>query len=141
MASRSLAEGSSDSSTANDREVPAPPPGQVLFEGTFKLEKNNIDTLIDYPDLNISYSAKKSYGQDEGFGETGVFTIKVKNLQKSTFTGNIDIIFKDKNSSTLQTIVIETGNIGFNDEYTQQIQIADNADSFTMALSGSFNEP
>ncbi len=51
-------DGSSTASGTNDGEVLAPAPGQVLFEGTFKLEKNNIDILIDYPDLNISLSAK-----------------------------------------------------------------------------------
>jgi hypothetical protein len=132
--------GSATSGTNGEKDF-APAPGGVLFEGTFKLEKNNIDILIDYPDLNISYAAKNSYGQDSGAGEVGIFTLKIKNMQKSTFTGNIVIIFIDKNSRTLQTSALEIGNMGFYDDYTEQIQIADNADSFIMTLYGSFNEP
>jgi len=114
-------------------------PGQVLFEGTFKLYKNNIDILIDYPNLIITYKLGQVYNQDAGADEIGVFTIKIKNQQKSTFKGNIDIIFTDKNSSILQTTAIETGNLGFNEEYTQNIQIAGNTDSFKMTLNGNFN--
>lgn len=114
-------------------------PGQVLFEGTFKLYKNNIDILIDYPDLFITYKLGQAYTQDAGADEIGVFTLKVKNLQKSTFIGNIDIIFTDKNGSSLKTTAIETGNLDFNKGYTQTIQIAGNADSFKMTLYGNFN--
>ncbi|MCJ7714214.1 anti-sigma factor domain-containing protein [Candidatus Bathyarchaeota archaeon] len=115
-------------------------PGKVLFEGTFKLEKNNIDILIDYPDLLIIGNLGQAYNQDAGADEIGVFTLKIKNLQKSTFIGKIDIIFTDKNGSNLQTTAIETGILGFNDVYTQQISIAANADSFKITLYGSFDE-
>jgi hypothetical protein len=91
-------------------------------------------------DLIITYKVGQSYSQDKGTGEIGIFTIKIKNVQKSTFTGNIDIIFIDKNSITLQTSAFETGNLVFNDDFTQQIQIASNTDSFIMTLYGSFNE-
>jgi hypothetical protein len=128
-------------SGTNGEESLAPPPGQVLYEGTSKLEKNNIDVLIYYPDLLITYKFGQSYDQDEGIGETGIFTLKIKNLQKSTFTGNIDIIFTDKSGSTLQTSAIEIGILDFYDEYTKQIQVAGNADSFNVTLYGSFNEP
>ena len=128
------------SDTNNEGEL-ALVPSQVLFEGAFKLDKKNIDVLIDYPDLYITYSADQSYTQDSNPGEIETFVLKIKNLQKSTFIGNIDIIFTDINSSTLQTSAIETGNLMFNDVYTQQIIVAANADSFRMTLYGSFNEP
>jgi hypothetical protein len=127
-------------SDTNDEKVLTPAPLPLLLEGAFKLEKNNIDILIDYQDLLITYKLWQSYGQDSGTGEIGIFTLKIKNIQKSTFTGNIDIIFIDKNSGILQTAAFETGNMGFNDDYTEQIQVAADADSFIMALYGSFNE-
>jgi hypothetical protein len=127
-------------SDTNDEKVLTPAPLPLLLEGAFKLEKNNIDILIDYQDLLITYKLWQSYGQDSGTGEIGIFTLKIKNIQKSTFTGNIDIIFIDKNSGILQTSAFEAGNMGFNDDYTEQIQVAADADSFIMALYGSFNE-
>ena len=132
--------GASTSGTNNEGGLTLPS-GQVLYEGTSKLEKNNIDILIDYPDLLITYKLEKSYDQDSGTGEIGIFTLKIKNLQKSTFTGNIDIIFTDKNNGTLQTSAIEIGILDFNDDYTKQIQVAGIADSFSMTLFGNFNEP
>jgi hypothetical protein len=127
-------------SDTNSGEGIALAPMPVLFEETMKLEKNNIDIPIDYTDLLITYKLGQKYGQDEGTGEIGIFTIKIKNIQKSTFTGNIDIIFIDKNSNTLQTSAFETGNLVFNDDFTQEIQVAANADSFIMTLYGSFDE-
>jgi hypothetical protein len=128
-------------SIANSEEGIAQAPRPVLFEETIKLYKNNIDILIDYPDLLITYKLGQIYGQDSGNNETGTFTLKIKNLQKSTFTGNIDIIFTDKNSNTLQVSAIETGILDFNDTYTGYIQIAGNADIFKMTLYGNFDEP
>jgi|GEM_PF-1720247 len=125
-----------NSGDGNDALAPLP----VLFEETIRLEKNNIDIPIDYSDLIITYKVGQSYRQDTGTGEIGIFTIKIKNVQKSTFTGNIDIIFVDKNSITLQTSAFETGNLVFNDDFTQQIQITSNTDSFIMTLYGSFDE-
>ena len=122
---------------SNEGIVLAPLP--VLFEETVKLEKNNIDIPINYTDLLITYRFGQAYGQDEAAREFGIFTIKIKNMQKSTFSGNIDIIFIDKNSITLQTSAFETGNMVYYDDYTQQIQVAANADSFTIILYGSFD--
>ncbi len=118
-------------------EVPLP----VLFEGTFKLDKKNIDILTNYPDLYITYIFEEKYTQDSVTGETKTFTLKIKNLQKSTFNGNIDIIFIDKSSKTLQTSAIEIENLAFNDEIIEEIQIAENTDSFKMILYGNFAEP
>jgi hypothetical protein len=123
---------------SEDGNTPAPLP--VLFEETIKLEKNNIDIPIDYTDLLITYKLGQAYGQDKDTCEIGIFTIKIKNVQKSTFIGNIDIIFIDKNSITLQTSAFETGYLVFNDDFTQQIQITSNTDSFIMTLYGIFNE-
>jgi hypothetical protein len=125
-----------NSGDGNDALAPLP----VLFEETIRLEKNNIDIPIDYTDLIITYKVGQSYGQDKGTGEIGTFTIKIKNVQKSTFIGNIDIIFIDKNSITLQTSAFETGNLVFNDDFTQQIQIASNTESFIITLYGSFDD-
>ena len=132
--------GAASTSGANNEENISLASLPVLFEGTFKLEKNNIDVLTDYTDLLVTYRLEQSYSQDSGNGEMLAFTIKIKNLQKSTFTGNIDIIFTDANSGTLQTAAIETGNLGFNDVYTRQIQVVADADSFGMTLYGSFGE-
>ncbi|HEX7561350.1 MAG TPA: anti-sigma factor domain-containing protein [Candidatus Humimicrobiaceae bacterium] len=126
-------------SSTNSEEGVALAPLPVLFEETIKLEKNNIDIPLDYTDLLITYKLGQTNGLDEGAGEFGIFTIKIKNMQKSTFTGNIDIIFIDKNSTTLQTSAFETGNLVFNDDFTQEIQIAANTDSFIMTLYGSFD--
>ena len=134
---------SQDNGTAasgtNSGESVALAPLPVLFEETIKLEKNNIDIPLDYTDLLITYKLRQAYVQDEGAGEIGIFTIKIKNMQKSTFTGNVDIIFIDRNSITLQTSAFETGSLVFNDSFTQEIQIAANTDSFIMTLYGSFN--
>jgi hypothetical protein len=136
---------SQDSSAAasdtNSAACLAPAPLPVLFEGIFKIYKNNIDILIDYPGLIIIYNSEKPYEQESGTGGSSIFTIKIKNMQKSTFSGNIDIIFTDKNNSTLQTSAIAIGKLGFNDGYTKQIQVEAIADSFEMTLYGSFNEP
>ncbi|HEX7560660.1 MAG TPA: hypothetical protein VF347_00545, partial [Candidatus Humimicrobiaceae bacterium] len=126
-------------SGANSGESVALAPLPVLFEETIKLEKNNIDIPLDYTDLLITYKLGQENVQDEGASEIGIFTIKIKNMQKSTFTGNVDIIFIDRNSITLQTSAFETGSLVFNDNFTQEIQIAANTDSFIMTLYGSFN--
>jgi hypothetical protein len=127
----------SDTNSEDDNSFASLP---FLFEETTKLEKNNIDIPIDYTDLIITYKVGQIYSQDKGTGEISIFTIKIKNVQKSTFTGNIDIIFIDKNNITLQTSAFETGNLVFNDDFTQQIQIESNTDSFIMTLYGCFNE-
>ncbi len=126
-------------SSTNSEEGVALAPLPVLFEETIKLEKNNIDIPLDYTDLLITYKLGQTNGLDGGAGEFGIFTIKIKNMQNSTFTGNIDIIFIDKNSTTLQISAFETGNLVFNDDFTQEIQIAANTDSFIMTLHGSFD--
>ena len=136
---------SQDSSTAtsdtnNEGELALVTP-HVLFEGTFKLDKKNIDILIDYPDLNIAYTVEKPYTQDSNPGEIETFVLKIKNLQKSTFNGNIDIIFIDKDSGALQVSDFEIGNLGFNFVHTEFIKIAGNADSFKMTVSGNFSTP
>ena len=127
-------------SDTNSEEGIALAPLPVLFEETIKLEKNNIDIPIDYHGFAYHLSSLgRHMARIQVPVKSGIFTIKIKNMQKSTFTGNIDIIFMDKNNNTLQTSAFETGNLVFNDDYTQQIQIAANADSFIMTLYGSFN--
>lgn len=117
------------------------PPSQVLFTGTFKLDKKNIDILIDYPDLNITYTVEQPYAQSSVPGEIETFILKIKNLQKSTFNGNIDIIFVDKDRSTLKESDRKMGNLGFDSVHTEFIEIAGNADSFKMTVYGSFSVP
>jgi hypothetical protein len=130
-----------DTSVTNSKDSIALPPWPVLFQETIKPDKNNIDILIDYPDLLVTYKLEQAYGQDSDGNETGTFTLKIKNLQKSTFTGNTDIIFTDKNNSTLQASAIEIGILDYYDTYTACIQVKGNIDSFTLTLYGSFNEP
>jgi len=112
----------------------------VLFEETFKLEKNNIDVLTDCTDLFVTYRIEQLYSQDAGNGEMLALTIKIKNLQKSTFNGNIDIIFTDTGNNTLQTSEFEKVILGFNGAYEQQVPVAAGAESFGITLYGSFDE-
>lgn len=129
----------SDTNNEGGGLVLAPP--QVLFAGTFKLDKKNIDILIDYPDLNITYTVEQPYVQSSVPGGIETFILKIKNLQKSTFNGNIDIIFIDKDRSTLQESDIKMGNMDFNFVHTEFIEIAGSADSFKMTVCGNFSVP
>ncbi|MBM3700339.1 MAG: anti-sigma factor domain-containing protein [Actinobacteria bacterium] len=112
----------------------------VLFEVIHNIADTDQAVLIDYKDIIIDYSVEEPGTESDGSGfEKSLLFNFMQNKKDHFFNGNIDTILNDANSSAIKTVKMIFENFEYGAKKTQEVELENDARSFTLVIYGSFN--